>query len=137
MIYGRGLEAEKQVLPQEGDRLYRELSAVRAVETWRSSPVSPLIEGDDAVPPSRLVLPDAMLVTVPMGIVMADASGRIVHGNAWVERILGQPVLRSGDTGSYGECVSFHADGRRVESHEYPLSRMIRDGDEHSQIDVH
>ena len=78
----------------------------------------------------------AVLDTVPVGILFAEAqSGRIVGGNRRLEEIFGHPVLPSADTGSYGEWVAFHSDGRRVEPEEFPLSRIIRDGREHAALE--
>ncbi len=80
----------------------------------------------------------AALETVPVGVVLAKApGGEIFLGNSRVEQLVGHPVLRSEDTDSYGEWVSFHADGRQVESHEYPLSRVIRDGEDYAELDCH
>ncbi|RED17321.1 HWE histidine kinase domain-containing protein [Parasphingopyxis lamellibrachiae] len=80
----------------------------------------------------------AALETVPVGIVLAEApSGEIFLGNSRVEELVGHPVLKSEDTDSYGEWVSFHPDGKQVESHEYPLSRVIRNGEEYAELDVH
>ncbi|WP_375428535.1 PAS domain S-box protein [uncultured Sphingomonas sp.] len=67
----------------------------------------------------------AVIGTAPVGIVLSDARGAIYDGNARTEEILGHPVLRSRDADSYGEWVSFHPDGRRVESREYPLARAL------------
>ena len=68
----------------------------------------------------------AIIAHAPVGIVIAEApSGRIVRGNAMVERILRHPVLHSPDTGAYDEWVAFHPDGRRVEAREYPLARAL------------
>ena len=86
---------------------------------------------------NRLLLLEAMMETVPVGLVLTDGSGRIVHGNSHVEKMVRHPVLYSADVDSYGEWVSYHEDGRRVESHEYPLSRVIRDNEERSELDVH
>ena len=80
---------------------------------------------------------EAALETVPVGVVLADEKGHIFHGNSIVEDMVRHPVLHSDDIDSYGEWVSFHEDGRRVESHEYPLSRVLRDGEDRSEIDVH
>lgn len=84
----------------------------------------------------RLSFLEAVMETVPVGVVLADAKGRIIYGNSHVEKLVRHPVLHSDDTDSYGEWVSFHEDGRRVESREYPLSRVIRDNEVHSEIDV-
>jgi len=75
--------------------------------------------------------------TVPVGLVMAELpSGRIVGGNGYVEHLLRHPVLRSPDIHSYDEWVSFHADGTRVAGTEYPLARMVLEGEENPSIDV-
>ncbi|TNC13025.1 PAS domain S-box protein [Methylobacterium terricola] len=80
----------------------------------------------------------AVLDTVPVGILFAEApSGRIIGGNRRLEEIFRHPVLPSPDTDSYGEWVAFHEDGRRVAPHEYPLSRIIRDGAEHAALECH
>ncbi|MBB5723407.1 two-component sensor histidine kinase [Loktanella ponticola] len=118
---------------EEIARLRRELTTIRA--TLGSDSENGIIVNDDETA-NRTALLEAMLETVPVGVVLADATGRIVHGNSWIERNLRHPVLHSADTASYGEWVSFHSDGRQVESHEYPLSRVIKDGEDHSTLDV-
>ncbi len=90
-----------------------------------------------ALSDTRLHLFGAIAETVPVGVVLADAAGRIVQGNAWVEKMVRHPVLASEDVDGYGEWVSFHADGSRVKSSEYPLSRVLRDGEDHAELDVH
>lgn len=75
--------------------------------------------------------------TVPIGIVLTDADGRIVYGNAVLEAMVRHEVLRSPDADSYGEWEAYHADGRRVESHEYPLARILREGLDRCELDVH
>lgn len=80
---------------------------------------------------------EAALDLVPVGVVLADTNGRIVLGNSRVEEMVGHPVLHSEDVDSYDEWISFHEDGRRVESQDYPLSRVIRDGEDEASIDVH
>ena len=72
----------------------------------------------------RVRLFEEMLESVPVGMVIADAKGRILYGNSIIEEMVGHPVLLSENTESYGEWVSFHPDGRQVESHEYPLARV-------------
>ncbi|WP_245764204.1 HWE histidine kinase domain-containing protein [Sulfitobacter marinus] len=84
----------------------------------------------------RLIFLEAMMETVPVGVIMADANGQIIYGNSHVERMVRHPVIHSEDADNYQGWVSFHEDGRQVESHEYPLARVIRDGEAHSEIDV-
>ncbi|MEQ6201541.1 HWE histidine kinase domain-containing protein [Sulfitobacter sp. HNIBRBA2951] len=80
---------------------------------------------------------EAMLDTMPIGVVMAEApSGKIVMGNKRTEDLVRHPVYESEDTASYGEWISFHEDGRRVESHEYPLARVIGGGEDYAELDV-
>lgn len=79
----------------------------------------------------------AMLSIVPVGVVLADANGRILMGNGMVERMVGHPVLNSEDVESYGEWISFHADGTRVQSHEYPLARVLTEKADYAELDVH
>jgi PAS domain S-box-containing protein len=79
---------------------------------------------------------EAALELVPVGVILADADGRIFHGNSQVEELLRHPVLHSENFEAYGEWISFHEDGRRVESHEYPLSRVLREGLSHCELDV-
>ena len=72
----------------------------------------------------------AVIEAMPVGLVFAEApSGRITLGNALVERIVGHPVLHSPEVGAYRDWVGFHADGRRVEGHEYPLAQAIAGAD--------
>ncbi|MEE4210622.1 MAG: HWE histidine kinase domain-containing protein [Parvularcula sp.] len=84
----------------------------------------------------RLGLLESMFEAVPVGLVVADADGRIIHGNSHVRDMVRHPILYSEDTGSYGEWVSFHEDGHKVKSEEYPLSRVLADGESHSELDV-
>jgi PAS domain S-box-containing protein len=76
--------------------------------------------------------------TVPLGLVMAELpSGKIVGGNAYVEKMLRHPVYYSEDIHSYDEWISYHADGSRVAGTEYPLARMMLKGEENPSIEVH
>jgi len=86
---------------------------------------------------SRLGQVEAMLGIVPVGVLLTDKNGQITLGNSAVEVMLLHPVLHSADVHSYGEWVSFHADGRRVESHEYPLAKIISGPENNAEIDVH
>nr|WP_306268114.1 HWE histidine kinase domain-containing protein [Pararhizobium sp. IMCC3301] len=81
---------------------------------------------------------EAMLETMPIGVVIAQSpTGRILMGNERAVEMVRHPILESNDVDSYGEWISHHEDGTRVESHEYPLSQIIRDGKDYSALDVH
>ena len=69
---------------------------------------------------------EVVLENLPVGVVVADANGKIVRGNRMVEEIFRHPVLPSPDFEAHGDWVSFHPDGRRVKGTEYPLARAIR-----------
>ena len=86
---------------------------------------------------ARLNMFETMAETVPVGIVIANSQGLIVHGNAEVERMVRHPVLHSKDVDEYGEWISYHPDGRKVEAREYPLARVIAEGADHVEMDVH
>ena len=85
----------------------------------------------------RLQLLEAVLDVVPVGVVVADTDGKIFMGNDQIEIMLKHPVFHSENAEEYGEWVSFHKDGRQVKSEEYPLSRIIRDGEEAAEVEVH
>jgi PAS domain S-box-containing protein len=77
----------------------------------------------------------AVIEAAPVGLVFADATGRITGGNTHVERILGHPVLPSENVAEYRDWVSFHPDGRQVEGHEYPLARALA-GEERPEMEA-
>ncbi|WP_165820254.1 PAS domain S-box protein [Microvirga sp. KLBC 81] len=79
----------------------------------------------------------AILDTIPVGIVIAEApSGRIISGNAQVERIFGHPVLPSQDVESYRDWIGFHPDGRQVQAAEYPMARVLRGAEERAEMEL-
>jgi PAS domain S-box-containing protein len=79
----------------------------------------------------------AVFDAVPVGIVIGEApDGRIVDGNSQTEQIFRHPILHSHKVEDYRAWTAFHPDGRRVEGHEYPLGRVILEGEEHPEIEV-
>ena len=70
----------------------------------------------------------AMLDNLPVGVILANASGEIVRGNRQVEDIVRHPLLRSATFEDHGEWVAYHPDGRRVAGEEFPLVRAMRAG---------
>lgn len=86
---------------------------------------------------NKLNLFEAMLAIIPVGVVVSDNTGRIIMGNKAVEDMVRHPVLHSEDVDDYEGWVSFHEDGTRVQSHEYPLARVISEDKDYSELDVH
>jgi signal transduction histidine kinase len=70
-----------------------------------------------------------MLDSLPVGVLLAKASGEVIRANAAVERILRHPVLPTLNIAAHGEWVSYHPDGKRVKAEEYPLVRALRTGE--------
>ncbi len=72
----------------------------------------------------------AVLSRLPVGVIIADApSGRLVLGNAEVERIWRHPFLASAEIGEYGAHRGFHPDGRPYQPEEWPLARSLSTGE--------
>ncbi len=85
----------------------------------------------------RMSFLEAMLETMPIGVIMAEApSGKIIMGNKRAEELVRHPIFESDDVDSYGEWVSFHENGDRVQSHEYPLAKVITERLEYAELDV-
>ena len=73
----------------------------------------------------------AVLSRLPVGVIIADApSGRLVLGNAEVERIWRHPFLASAEIGEYGAYQGFHpGTGRAYRPEEWPLARSLSTGE--------
>lgn len=80
---------------------------------------------------------EAMIETVPVGVVVTDAKGQVLRGNRVLEEMVRHPILHSKDAEAYGEWISYHPDGRLVESLEYPLAKVIREESDHNELTVH
>jgi len=98
------------------------------VTAWRQSETK-LASLDAELASSRLRL-EQILEALPIGVVVCDApSGAIRFGNRSVEQVFRHPMLQSETLQDYREWESYHADGRRVASEEFPLARVIADGE--------
>ena len=72
----------------------------------------------------------AVLARLPAGVVIGEApTGRLVLGNAEVERIWGQPFQAGIGFDQYGTYRGFHPDGRPYEAEEWPLARSLTRGE--------
>lgn len=126
------------VMPFHKTEEYREELAhlERALLSVMSPDATHFTSIEDAA--RRIRVLSAMLETVPVGVAVVEApSGRFIMGNRNLEMLVGHPLIHSENTDAYDAWVSFHPDGRRVQSHEYPASRIIRDGVKRAEMDVH
>ena len=89
---------------------------------------SDLLARTDALMAERARLA-AIIDTVPVGLVIAAADGRILSGNAQFELIFRRPALESGGAGEPDEWMAFHRDGRRMQGADHPLRRVLRGED--------
>ena len=71
---------------------------------------------------------EAMLDNLPVGVVLAKASGEIIRGNQRLDEILRHPLRKSLNVQDHGEWVAFHSDGARVQGAEFPLPRAMSAG---------
>ena len=82
---------------------------------------------------------DTLLDSVPTGILIADADGRLVSGNAAMDRIWGANYPMSENWREYGAYKGWWADGSArhgmpVAADEWPMSRALRGEEEASGI---
>ena len=91
--------------------------------------VTELKQAREALDAERARL-NTVFENVPVGILLTLADGRVVSGNRHAERILGRSVNPS-EIQSYRDLAFFHADGRRVDDAERPMSRGLTGGGIH------
>jgi PAS domain S-box-containing protein len=73
---------------------------------------------------------EEVLRQMPAGVLIAEApSGRLVMGNAFIEKWLRHPFIPAADVSGYSAYKGLHLDGRPYEPHEWPLARTIRTGE--------
>ena len=67
----------------------------------------------------------AVIETVPVGLMIADAEGRIAAGNARLDTILRHRPAPEGGVGAAPDWTATHADGRPVLPAENPMARVL------------
>lgn len=124
--------------------MYQTIEELRTENTRLKQELADVLSKNTAPPASsdaslqRISFLEAMMETIPIGIVLAEApSGKIIMGNSRAEEMVKHPIYNSDDVDSYGEWISFHEDGRQVESHEYPLAKVVGEGHDYAELDVH
>ena len=129
-LAGRGTGRDRaHPLPRSG------IAEVDALAGALAATSSDLLARAEALAAERARL-SAIIETVPVGLLIAAADGRIVFGNAQVERMFRHPVLMSRTDKDYGEWVAFHPDGRQVQATEHPLSRVLH-GEDRAELTCH
>ena len=71
---------------------------------------------------------EAVMAAAPVGLILAETSGRIVAANDEVENIFRHKSNYSETVDQYSAYVAFHADGRQVTGDEFPLPRAMAEG---------
>jgi PAS domain S-box-containing protein len=70
-----------------------------------------------------------VLAQMPSGVIIADAAGRLLLGNAQMERIWRHPFRPAGNIADYQVYQGFHTDGRPYLLTEWPLTRSLGNGE--------
>lgn len=71
---------------------------------------------------------DALLDEMPAGVVIVDASGKLIRGNEQAERIWRESLLKKAQDHAFG-YRALHSDGRPYQADEWPLTRAYRNGE--------
>ena len=75
--------------------------------------------------------------TVPVGLVLAEADGRIVEGNAAFAQMLRHDATHPPNLDSHAGWVAFHEDGRQVASRDYPLAQVLSGARDRAELECH
>ena len=119
LAVGFGTERD---FPAEERRYLETVAAQCAVAVERSR-----LYGTVATERERLA---AVLASLPVGVIIAEAPhGRLVLGNAEVERIWRHPFLAAAEMGEYEAYHGFHLDGRPYRPAEWPVARALTTGE--------
>jgi PAS domain S-box-containing protein len=79
----------------------------------------------------------AVFNAVPVGLIIADApDGRVVMSNPRADGILRRPVIPFLNIQEYRSSGAIDAEGRKLDSHEYPLARAIMHGETTESAEV-
>jgi PAS domain S-box-containing protein len=68
-----------------------------------------------------------IIEALPLGVGIVDTTGRIIMGNALMQRLNG-PVIQSMTVAPRGEWIAWNPDGSRLAPEDYPIRRALRLG---------
>ncbi len=77
-----------------------------------------------------------VLDTIPVGVLIADAAGRILEGNGRASEILRHAPARKAGDSSVERWRGKHEDGRPVARSDYPLRRVLDKGETCGSLEV-
>jgi PAS domain S-box-containing protein len=98
---------------------FRDVTARKAAENEQAHLVA-------ALHAERSLL-QSVLSQLPVGVMLAEVpSGRLISGNAQIERIFRRPFIALDEVAEYRAWEAYHLDGRPVEPEEWPLARVLR-----------
>jgi PAS domain S-box-containing protein len=72
---------------------------------------------------------EGVLRQLPVGVIIADADGRLVRGNEQLTALGLSPAAGYGSNIGDSGFVAWHPDGRRYEVAEFPILRSLRTGE--------
>jgi PAS domain S-box-containing protein len=72
---------------------------------------------------------EGVLRQLPVGVIIADADGRLVRGNEQLTALGLSPAAGYGSNIGDSGFVAWHPDGRRYEVAEFPILRSLRSGE--------
>ena len=72
---------------------------------------------------------NAVIETVPVGLIVADRDGSILRANAEALRVLRQPSADAPAFRRWRELEAYDLEGRRIWPDEFPIARSLRTGE--------
>ncbi|MGE5422712.1 MAG: PAS domain S-box protein [Ignavibacteriales bacterium] len=82
---------------------------------------------EDALQESQLIL-ESVIEQMPVGIILADASGTVARNNREMDRIW-RREMRSSENINDHAYIAYYPDGREYQLDEWPLTRSITEGE--------
>ncbi|WP_312510948.1 ATP-binding protein [Massilia sp.] len=103
-------DIDLRLLQDVAERTWTALDALRAHQALRDSE-------------ARL---SAVFDSLPVGVGVADPSGKLVLSNLEMRRYLPTGIMPSRDDSRFARWTSYHPDGSQVARHDYPGARALR-----------